>query len=126
MAYAGTRLYPGEDDYTGLVSLDPNDPGVAYFSTDADPSTGAPLVSAADGRRHHELFRATSRDGGSTWRYDPITADSPADNLRPIVPRWTDPGGSTLLVWMRGRYANNHGAWSTAVVATILPSPPGP
>src|SRR5256885_8431406 len=25
------------------------------------------------------------------------------------------------LVWMRGTYKNNHGEWTTAVVATILP-----
>jgi hypothetical protein len=126
MAHAGTRLYPGEDDYTGLAALDPNDPGVAYLSTDADPATGAPLVSTADGRRHRELFCATSRDGGKSWRYEPITANSPADNLRPIVPRWADAGGRTALVWMRGSYANNRGAWTTAVVATVLRSPSGP
>jgi hypothetical protein len=119
MAHAGTRLYPGEDDYTGLVALDPKDPGVVYISIDADPVRGTPLVSAADGRRHHELFRGTSGDGGRTWRWGPITSDSPVDNLRPIVPRWDDP--RTALVWMRGTYRNNHGAWTTAVVASVLP-----
>jgi hypothetical protein len=118
MAYAGTRLYAGEDDYTGLVVLDPNDPGVAYISTDADPLTGAPLESSADRRRHHELFRGVSSDAGKTWRWEPITANSTVDNLRPIVPRWNDK--RTALVWMRGTYRNNHGEWSTAVVAMIL------
>jgi BNR repeat-containing family member len=118
MAYAGTRLYPGEDDYTGLVALDPNDPGVVYISTDADPRSGAPLVSSADQRRHHELFRGTSRDSGNTWRWEPITANSAVDNLRPIVPKWSDK--RTALVWMRGTYRNNHGEWNTAVVAMIL------
>jgi hypothetical protein len=118
MAYAGTRLYAGEDDYTGLVALDPNDPGVVYISTDADPLTGAPLVSSADQRRHYELFRGTSRDSGNTWRWEPITANSAVDNLRPIVPKWSDK--RTALVWMRGTYRNNHGEWNTAVVAMIL------
>ena len=123
IAYAGTRLYAGEDDYTGLASLDPNDPDVVYISTDADPATGAPLVSHADGRRHHELFRGSTRDSGATWRWEPITANSTVDNLRPIVPRWKD--ARTALVWMRGTYRNNHGEWTTAVVATILPPAPG-
>jgi hypothetical protein len=119
MAHAGTRLYPGEDDYTGLVALDPNDPDVVYIATNADPLTGLPLVSAADRKRHYELFRGTSRDSGKTWQWEPITANSTVDNLRPIVPKWDDP--RTALVWMRGTYRNNHGEWSTAVVATILP-----
>jgi len=75
-------------------------------------------VSRADGRRHHELYRGTTGDFGATWRWEPITANSTVDNLRPIVPRWKD--ARTALVWMRGTYKNNHGEWRTAVVATIL------
>jgi hypothetical protein len=122
IAYAGTRLYAGEDDYTGLAALDPNDPDVVYISTNADPVTGSPLVSAADQRRHHELFRGTTRDAGKTWKWEPITANSTIDNLRPIVPKWSD--SRTALIWMRGSYKNNHGEWSTAVVALILPRRP--
>ncbi|GAC1477580.1 MAG: hypothetical protein NVS1B4_20450 [Gemmatimonadaceae bacterium] len=118
IAYAGTRLYAGEDDYTGLGALDPNDPDVAYISTDAEPATGKPLVSTADGKRHHELFRGRTRDSGTTWTWEPITANSTVDNLRPIVPRWKD--ARTALVWMRGTYESNHGKWSTAVVAVVL------
>jgi hypothetical protein len=123
MAHAGTRLYPGEDDYTGLLALNPNDPCVVYISTDADPVTGAPLESTADGRRHHELYRGTSRDSGTTWRWERITANSSVDNLRPIVPKWSD--ARTALVWMRGTYRKNRGEWSTAVVAMILPASTG-
>jgi hypothetical protein len=119
IAHAGTRLYPGEDDYTGLVALDPKDPDTLYISTDAEPTTGEPLVSEADGKRHRELFRGTTADGGATWKWQPITANSREDNLRPIIPKWGDP--RTALVWMRGTYRNNHGEWTTAVVALILP-----
>jgi hypothetical protein len=117
-AHAGRRLYPGEDDYTGLAALDPHDPDVMYISTDADPVTGDPLVSAADGKRHYELFRGVTIDGGAQWQWTPITANSTVDNLRPLVPKWDDE--RTALVWMRGSYRSNHGEWTTKVVATML------
>src|SRR5262249_55650013 len=114
-----TRLYPGEEDYTGLAALDRNNPNVVYISTNANPVTGKPLVSTSDNRRHHELFRGTTSDSGKSWRWEPITANSDVDNLRPIVPAWQDP--RTALVWMRGTYRHNRGDWTTAVVGTILP-----
>ena len=117
IAYAGRRLYPREDDYTGLAAIDPQDTNVIYISTDAHPQTGEPLVSSADGQRHRELFRGTSGDGGATWQWTPITANSTVDNLRPIVPKWNDP--RTALLWLRGSYSANHGEWTTAVVALI-------
>lgn len=55
IAYAGRRLYPDEDDYTGGAALDPQDTSVVYISTDADPLSGEPLISNADGQRHYEL-----------------------------------------------------------------------
>ena len=120
MAYAGTRLYPYEDDYSGLVALDPQHPSTVFISTDADPVTGKPLVSAADGQRHYEIFRGETSDGGAHWRWQPITANSTVNNLRPLVPKWRD--ARTALVWMRGpSYTHNHGEWTTAVVALILP-----
>ncbi len=120
MAHAGTRLYPFEDDYTGLVALDPRSPDVVYISTDAHPVTGEPMVSAADGQRHYELFRGRSADGGASWQWRAITAHSTTDNLRPLVPKWADE--RTVLVWMRGTYTRNHGDWTTAVVALVLPA----
>lgn len=102
IAYAGTRLYAGEDDYTGGIALVPGDPTRVFISTDADPSTGAPLVSAADGQRHWEIFRGVSADEGRSWRWQALTRDSTADNLRPIVPRAD--GRGELLLWLRGRY----------------------
>ena len=118
IAHAGTRLYPTEDDYPGLAALDPNNPGVAYISTDADPVTGAPLVSETDRQRHYELFRGTRSEGGK-WAWTPITRNSTYDNLRPIVPKWDD--ARTALVWMRGKYVHNHGEWYSSVVALVLP-----
>jgi hypothetical protein len=119
IAFAGKRLYQGEDDYTGLGAIDPQNPSTIYLSTDAQPRTGEPLISQADGLRHHELFRGTSSDGGSSWTWAPITANSTMDNLRPLVPKWDD--ARTALVWMRGAYRANRGDWTTKVVAVILP-----
>jgi BNR repeat-containing family member len=118
IAFAGKRLYPGEDDYTGLGAIDPQNADIVCISTDADPNTGAPLISKADGRRHYELFRGTTRDGGKTWNWTPITANSTTDNLRPIIPRWKD--SRTALVWMRGSYRAYGGEWTTKVVTSIL------
>ncbi len=102
MAYAGTRLYAREDDYTGLAALDPRDRSVVYISTNADPVTGEPLISSLDGERHREIFRGDTPDGGVTWKWCAITRDSDADNIRPIVPN-----GSTdreIVLWLRGNY----------------------
>lgn len=118
IAYAGRRLYPGEDDYTGLGAIDPQSTGIVYISTDAHPVTGQPLVSLADGHRHRELFRGETDDGGKSWHWFPVTANSTMDNLRPVVPINSRP--KTALVWMRGTYRNNRGEWTTKVVATLL------
>ncbi len=123
IAYAGKRLYAGEDDYTGLGAIDPQDISVIYLSSDADLVSGAPLVSAADNLRHHELFRGKTSDGGKTWKWIPITANSTVDNLRPLVPVWD--GQRTALVWMRGSYTNNRGTWTTKVVADLLTAEEG-
>ena len=102
IAFAGSRLYPREDDYTGGVALVPGDPTTVFVSTNADPATGSPLVSARDGRRHWEVFRGTTPDGGRTWRWEALTRDSTADNIRPVVPR--SPGREPILLWLRGSY----------------------
>jgi len=126
IAHAGTRLYPSEDDYSGLGALDPNNPDVLYISTDADPVSGAPLVSSADKKRHYELFRG-ERSAAGKWTFTPFTRNSAWDNLRPVIPQWND--RRTAMVWMRGAYLANHGEWYSSVVAAIIPpavDQPGP
>jgi hypothetical protein len=118
IAYAGRRLYPTEDDYSGLGALDPNNPDIVYISTDADPVTGAPLISRADEQRHYELFRG-DRGAAGKWTWTPFTRNSTDDNLRPVIPQWND--RRTALVWMRGKYVHNQGEWYSAVVAAIVP-----
>ncbi len=102
IAYAGRRLYERENHYTGLISVNPDDSNTVYISTDADPKTGAPLVSTGDGQRHYEIFKGVTTDGGATWNWTPITENSTADNIRPIVPSWDET--STALLWLRGTY----------------------
>ena len=103
LAYAGSRLYSGEDDYSGLATLDPGDVSVVYLSANANPTTGVPLMSAGDGLRHYEIFRGVTADQGATWSFTPITHDSSVDNLRPLLPTGGD-GHQKALLWLRGKY----------------------
>ncbi len=102
IAFAGTRLYAGEDDYAGGVALVPGEASTVIVSTNADPSTGRPLMSHADGRRHWEIYRGTGGEGGHGWRWLPLTRDSALDNIRPLVPKAA--GREPIVLWLRGRY----------------------
>ncbi len=102
IAYAGTSLYPGEYEYTGLAAIDPRNPDVVYISADADPVTNEPLISEATGNRQYELFRGETTDGGETWQWNAITENSSADNLRPVAVQLSD--NQTFLAWLHGEY----------------------
>jgi hypothetical protein len=117
IGHGGTRLYPGEDDYTGNICLDPSQLGTVYFSTNADPVTGQPLVSAADAQRHYEIYRGHTDNGRQTWKFEPLTRDSVQDNLRPIVPK-SDRSYAAVL-WFRGTYST-YRSYETQVVALPL------
>lgn len=104
IARAGRRLYPGEDDYTGLGAIDPQNVNSVVISTDAHPVTGEPLVSSADGKRHWEIFRGESRDDGAVWNWTAVTKNSAADNLRPIIPIAPKGRASSALLWLRGTF----------------------
>ncbi|WP_442505620.1 BNR-4 repeat-containing protein [Novipirellula sp. SH528] len=116
MAHAGTKLYAGEDDYTGLVALDPDDPNTVVISTNADPVTGTPLISSADGERHWELFRGTTNDAGANWLWTAITENSTSDQLRPVVP--ANPNGPRIMLWTRGKF-NSYTDFHLDVVAIV-------
>lgn len=111
LAKAGPALWDREQDYTGLGAIDPADLDTLYLSTPIDPRTGARTA-------HHELYRGRTGDGGTTWGWEPITTDSPVDNLRPIVV----PGvpGRTVLLWFRGTMTRSQ-HYATEVVARISP-----
>jgi len=99
LAPAGTCLYDGENEYTGLATLDPTDPNRIFFCTNVDPESGQPIE--VEGAQRRELFEAVTVDGGTSWHYTRITLDSPADNLRPVVAVHEN---SKALLWMRGHY----------------------
>jgi BNR repeat-containing family member len=120
IAYAGTRLYAGEDDYTGNICLDPDRLETVYLSANVHPATGEPLISAADGQRHFEIYRGTTADRGETWTWHAITRNSTVDNLRPLVPKWD--GVHTAILWFRGTY-RTYRDYQTEVVGLIGEDP---
>lgn len=117
MAFAGTALYDVECDYTGLCALNPADVDTVYISTNSDPQTNSPLVSSADGKRHYEIYRGRTKDGGKTWIWTPITENSSVDNLRPIVAYGSQKGKSVLL-WLRG-VLNTYTSYSLDVAGML-------
>ncbi len=120
---AGSELVFEQPSYTGLSSIDPTDPYRVYASTNVHPATGLPLVSARDGRVHHEIWEATSADQGTTWTWAPVTQGSATDNLRPVL---AARDGSWALLWLEGRYTDFVDDYDQAVVGIVLPaaSPP--
>jgi len=101
IAYAGSRLYPDENEYTGLISLNPKDKNILYFSGDVHPETGDPIL--VDGERRYEVFRAERLDEESPWRFTPVTFNSKEDNIRPIV---LADDNREIVMWLTGRYTS--------------------
>ena len=96
IAYAGSTLYTGEDDYAGGICLHPDDPDTVFISSNVEPLTGK-----SPGR--FEIYRGHTRDRGASWKWTAVTRELKVDNLRPIVPGSFK--GKTLLLWLRGTYS---------------------
>jgi len=97
VAFAGTRLYEREASYTGLIALDPEDPGHVVISTDVNPSTGEALGGK------HQIFRAriTPSDGRANIDWERLTQDDARHNIRPMIVSDQD---RKAILWSRGRY----------------------
>ncbi|GAA1485592.1 TIM barrel protein [Brachybacterium fresconis] len=109
LAAAGPQLLPHEEDYTGLATIDPEDPDALWLSTVVDPRDGTVLA-------HHEIFHGCTADDGRSWTWTPVTEGSAVDNLRPIaVPG--DPGRS-VLAWYRGSMASSQ-AYDAEVMVRV-------
>jgi hypothetical protein len=118
IAFAGRRLYERELYYSGGICLDPGDLNVVYLSSNVNPRDGSPTASG-----RYEIYRGTAADGGTTWAWEPITQNSSADNLRPIVPAHHP--GKTFVLWMRGTY-RAYTDYATEIVlnSDVPPAPP--
>jgi len=92
IAYAGSKLYEGEDDYTGNIAIDPNDVSTVYISTNADPKTGAPLA-------HWEIYKGVTKDA-ERFEWTPITSNSDVDHIRPIIPSYKR---QRIVLWLKGK-----------------------
>jgi hypothetical protein len=90
----------GETNYAGLATIDNYDPYTLFISANSDPATGAELKRSADGKRHFEIYKGTSADQGATWKWAAVTANSNADNIRPVVPPRADE--RRVVLWLRG------------------------
>jgi hypothetical protein len=122
MGYAGSYLYAAENDYTGLISIDPDDPSTVYLSSEVHPATKSQLIGA-DGLRHYEIFKGQTSDDGATWNWTPITFNSTMHNIRPVVPKWN--AENTALLWLRGDYST-YTNYNMDVVALVNPELPPP
>jgi len=111
---AGPKLYPDEQDYTGLAAADPQNPNVIFVSTPIDPRDDTTKL----GKR--EIFMGVTCDGGATFKWAPITQNSTADNIRPIVPKWDS--SHRLLLWLKGTYGTAQ-SYSLQVVGTTKLAP---
>jgi hypothetical protein len=116
MGYAGSPLYNSQNDYAGLAALDPLNPNTVFISTNYTPDTDVALP-------HWEIYRGVTADGGNTWNWAAITANSTVDNIRPLV-NVIDPDDISLI-WMRGTYTA-YTNFNTAVVGVIMPVPEPP
>jgi hypothetical protein len=109
---AGPKLYPDEQDYTGLGAVHPDNPNVVFVSTTFDPRTD---VAVPGGK--HEIFMGVTCDKGATWQWAPLTEKSAKDNLRPVVPKWD--ATHTFLLWERGDY-NTAQTYKTEILGTTV------
>jgi hypothetical protein len=118
IAHAGRPLYAAEGDYAGGMAIDPVDPRIVYISSNAanpfalHDLTNVPLRSGD----RYELWRGFTADEGLTFTWTQLTFDSPADNLRPIVPE--NHGRTECLLWFYGTY-NSYTSYSTQVLGRI-------
>ncbi len=113
VGYAGYPLYNGQNQYAGLMAVDPTNPNTIYVSADVSPATGAALLGP-DGNQHYQILEGTTNNGGSTWSWTQLT-DTLSDNIRPEV---VSGGGKEALVWMQGSYTT-YTSFNTSMVGFV-------
>lgn len=114
---AGWHLYGNEHDWVGLGALNPDDPYRIYISSQFNPGDDMQRRS-----EHRELWRGTTSDSGDTWEWEPVTANSMEDNIRPIVPKWKP--GKEALLWCRGLFQTASTIYSKVIGTFYEYDPP--
>jgi MYXO-CTERM domain-containing protein len=109
VAKMGPFLIVGQEEYTGVGAVVPNQPGTIYVSTPINPVTGL-----ATGR--YEIYKGVTNSQGANWQWTAVTEDSSVDNLRPIAERGAN--GETIISWFRGSYPSIHNN-DAAIVGVI-------
>ncbi len=118
MAYAGKNFGASTElDYTGLASVDAANPGVVFISTSCHPVTGKPLISKKTDKQQQEIYMGKTSNDGKTWKWKAITSNSKTDNIRPIIPTWTE--GKTLVLWLQGDYPSFY-VYSTKIMGKVF------
>lgn len=110
----GELFHAGEQDYTGIGCIHPNDPGTIYIASYIHPGTDELFTS-----KKREIFQGKTADQGATWTWTQLTFDSTVDNARPIIPSWD--ADHTALLWWRGGYPWQRD-YDLSVVGMILDS----
>ena len=97
VAHAGEHLYPREASYTGLITLDPSDPGHVVIATNVDPTTG----EKKDGT--FQIYRAdmTLSDDIESIQWRRLSHDKESDNIRPLIVHGED---KDAILWLSGEY----------------------
>ena len=116
IAQAGRGIYAAESDYGGGMCIDPDDSRVIYISTNAASPFSLADVDNVPLAARYEIWRGFTADGGLTFTWTPVTENSTADNLRPIVP--LHHGRTECLLWFYGTY-NSYTSFSTQVLGRL-------
>lgn len=97
-----------EPHYTAGIALDHDDPSTLVMSR---PSP----------RGVYEIERWTTSDAGATWSVTPLTSNSRADNVRPVVTRGLGARFKTGVSWLNGSYGHFLSYRTTVVTTGALP-----
>ena len=117
VGFAGLPLYNGQNQYAGLLAVDPLNPNRIFFSADVNPATNATLLGP-DSKQHWQIFEGNTTNNGTSWSFTQLT-NTPSDNLRPVIA--ASPDGNEGLTWMRGSYTA-YTNFNTAVVGLVIPT----
>jgi len=84
-----------EQNYSGGMSIDKEDPNTLYLSVKRDS--------------FFEIEKWVTANGGKTWKIEFITKGSSKDNVRPCAVRGAQNGNPVQVLWMQNTiYAHSH------------------